>query len=108
MKTNTLNSTQIVMALAALAQESRLAIFRLLVQAGQAGSTPSQLAESLAMPAATLSFHLKTLSAAGLIRAEQLGRSIIYRAEYENMQDLIQYLTHNCCGKSNACPDLCD
>lgn len=107
MKTNTLSTSQIVSALAALGQESRLAIFRLLVQAGQTGCTPSQLAESLNMPAATLSFHIKTLTAAGLIHPEQLGRSITYRAEYENMQSILHYLTDNCCGKPAHCQDLC-
>ena len=86
-----------VLSLAALAQKSRLAIFRHLVQLGPAGSTPGDLIAQLGMSASTLSFHLKALTQAGLIDADQLGRSIRYRANFVAMQDLVDYLTENCC-----------
>ena len=87
----------VIKALAALAQPSRLQIFRALVVTGQAGATPGTLVESLGMPAATLSFHLKELSHAGLISQERNGRHLIYRAEYARMNGLLSYLTDNCC-----------
>ncbi len=87
----------IVTQLAALAQETRLRIFRLLVAQGQGGMTPGALSEQLALPAATLSFHLKELTRAGLLQADQQGRFIYYRANYPQMNQLIGYLTENCC-----------
>ena len=93
-----------VKALSALAQESRLAIFRLLVQAGHAGLVVSQIAESLDIPAATLSFHLKTLSHGGLVHHRQEGRFVRYFASFEAMHGLIGYLSENCCGSdATAC-----
>lgn len=91
-----------VTALAALAQESRLAIFRLLVQAGPAGLAASKIAEALGMPPSSLSFHLKELSHAGLILPRQEGRFIIYAAQFERMNALLGFLTENCCG-GNPC-----
>ena len=85
-------------ALAGLAQKSRLALFRELVQRGPAGATPGELAETVGIAPTTLSFHLKTLLQAGLIQAEQQGRSITYRADFDAMQGLVGYLTDNCCG----------
>jgi DNA-binding transcriptional ArsR family regulator len=93
-----MNTDQALDALAGLAQKTRLSIFRYLVELGPEGATPAQLAESLDIPATTLSFHLKTLSQAGLVEAEQNGRSITYRAHYGAMQGLVDYLTDNCCG----------
>lgn len=87
----------IIKALAALAQPSRLQAFRALVVAGPAGITPGALGESLDVPAATLSFHLKELLNAGLISQERSGRNLIYRAEYARMNGLLGYLTDNCC-----------
>ena len=86
-----------VIALAALAQESRLAIYRLLVQAGPAGMAVGRVAETLGIPAATLSFHLKELSRAELITARQEGRYIYYSANFPQMAALLGYLTENCC-----------
>jgi ArsR family transcriptional regulator, arsenate/arsenite/antimonite-responsive transcriptional repressor len=83
--------------LASLAQESRLLIFKQLVQAGPDGTTPMQLAEYLAMPPATLSFHLKELYRAGLCNKIKQGRNIIYSADFNTMQSLIDYLLENCC-----------
>lgn len=87
-----------VSALSALAQSSRLAVFRALVELGPGGANPTDLAERLGIPANTLSFHLKTLLHAGLIAAEPTGRFIRYRANFERMGDLIEFLTRNCCG----------
>ncbi|WP_426076253.1 ArsR/SmtB family transcription factor [Janthinobacterium sp. PSPC3-1] len=85
-------------ALAALAQESRLAIFRLLVQAGPDGLAASKIAEHLAIAPSSLSFHLKELSHAQLVTARQDGRFIIYAAQMDSMNALIGFLTENCCG----------
>lgn len=85
-------------ALAALAQESRLAVFRLLVQEGPGGLAASRIAEELGIPASSLSFHLKELSHAGLLASRQEGRFVIYAANIETMNGLIGFLTENCCG----------
>ena len=85
-------------ALAALGQATRLSVFRLLVEAGPDGRKPGEMAEALSLPGATLSFHLKELAAAGLIQGEQQGRTICYRADFGAMSDLIEFLTHDCCG----------
>lgn len=87
----------VVRSLAALAQTHRLRVFRLLVVAGQQGMTPGALAESLELPAATLSFHLKELSHAGLVTQERVSRNVVYRATFDHMNDLLTYLTENCC-----------
>lgn len=89
---------QAVPALGALAHASRLAIFRHLVELGPEGAVPGELIEKFELPAATLSFHLKNLSQAGLIEGEQQGRYIRYRANFQQMQALVDYLTLNCCG----------
>ena len=89
------------LALAALGQATRLSVFRLLVEAGPEGRMAGEIADALALPGATLSFHLKELSAAGLIEGEQQGRYICYRADFGQMNDLIEFLTHNCCGSSS-------
>jgi ArsR family transcriptional regulator, arsenate/arsenite/antimonite-responsive transcriptional repressor len=86
-----------VEALAALAQESRLAIFRLLVEQGPDGLAAGEIAERLKLPGATLSFHLKELARARLVSARQAGRFIYYNANYPAMTGLIDYLTRNCC-----------
>lgn len=89
-------------ALSALGQPTRLAIFRLLVEAGPEGRKAGEIAEALALPGATLSFHLKELVAAGLIHGQTRGRVICYRADFATMNALIQFLTHNCCGGNAA------
>jgi ArsR family transcriptional regulator len=83
--------------LAALGYESRLAIYRLLVEAGEAGLCPSFIGSELGMVAATLSFHLAHLNRVGLIKARQEGRFIFYSADYAVMDNLLGFLTHNCC-----------
>lgn len=92
-----------IAALAALAQESRLATFRLLVQAGPAGMAASRIAEALGVPASSLSFHLKELSHAGLIASRQAGRFLIYSARFDTMHGLVGFLTANCCRDTGDC-----
>jgi ArsR family transcriptional regulator len=93
-----------LVALAALAQESRLDIFRLLVQAGADGLAAGQIGEQLGLPSATLAFHLKELKNAGLATFTRNGRSLIYVAVYPAMNALLEYLTENCCqGIPAAC-----
>ena len=93
-----------VEALSALAQESRLTIFRLLVQAGKEGISAGVIGEKLEIPGATLSFHLKELSRAKLIKSRTEGRYVIYSASFTGMDKLIAYLTENCCaGDAEQC-----
>jgi DNA-binding transcriptional ArsR family regulator len=102
--------TDAVTALAALAQETRLALFRLLVETGPAGLAAGEVGAQLGIPANTLSFHLKTLTQAGLLAARQEGRFIYYAANYPAMDALITFLTENCCQgepcltRKSACP----
>ncbi len=93
-----------VTALAALAQESRLGVYRLLVRAGPEGMAASEIAERLGIPANTLSFHLKTLSHADLVQSRQAGRFIYYTTNYEQMNSLLGFLTENCCGGRSCAP----
>jgi ArsR family transcriptional regulator, arsenate/arsenite/antimonite-responsive transcriptional repressor len=95
-----------VKALAALAQDSRLAIYRLLVQQGPEGLSVGDIAERLQLANATLSFHLKELANAELVAARQDGRFIYYSANYPSMNSLIDYLTQNCC-KGSVCDVAC-
>jgi ArsR family transcriptional regulator len=99
-----------ITALAALAQESRLDIFRLLVQAGADGLPAGRIGERLGLPSATLSFHLNQLKQAGLVTFRRDGRSLIYAAEYAAMNGLLAYLTENCCqGDASGCGvGVCD
>lgn len=92
-----MNTEQAVTQLAALAQSNRLAIYRALVMAGEIGKTPNELIDLLSLANATLSFHLKTLQHADLIRVEQQRRSLRYRANYPVMNELLAFLTENCC-----------
>lgn len=85
-------------ALAALGNPTRLSIFRLLVEAGPDGRSPGDIATALSLPGATLSFHLKELSQAGLIGGQAQGRRITYRADFDAMNGLVEFLTRNCCG----------
>jgi ArsR family transcriptional regulator, arsenate/arsenite/antimonite-responsive transcriptional repressor len=90
-------------ALSALAQETRLKVYRLLVEAGPAGVSAGRIGEELGLPPATLSFHLAHLARAGLARSRQEGRFVIYAADFENMNSLVGYLTENCCGRGRSC-----
>jgi len=87
-----------VMALAALAQDNRLDVFRLLVQAGPDGMPAGAVAEALDLAPNTLTFHFDRLRMAGLVTVRREGRSMIYAARYETMNDLLGFLTENCCG----------
>jgi len=102
-----METTEAVQALSALAQGSRLAIFRLLVQAGPAGMAAGSIGEQLELPPATLSFHLAGLTRAGLARGRQDGRFVIYSASFERMNDLVAFLTLNCCGGASCSPQAC-
>ncbi len=92
----------VVAALAALAHETRLAAFRHLVVCGPHGSPAGHIAERLGLPAATLSFHLKELRSAGLVTCDRNGRSVIYRTDCARMEELIRFLTRNCCHGETA------
>ena len=97
------SESQVVEALAALAQAQRLRAFRALVVAGAEGLTPSALAALLQIAPSALSFHLKALNHAGLVSVQASGRNLIYRAEFARMNDLLTYLTQDCCqGQSCA------
>ena len=91
-------------ALGALAQEHRLALFRLLVQAGDRGMAAGAIADKLGVPNSSLSFHLAQLRKAGLILQERQHRSLIYRANYAAMNALLDYLTENCCAGADCAP----
>ncbi|MFN3515930.1 MAG: ArsR/SmtB family transcription factor [Novosphingobium sp.] len=94
----------IIRSLGALAQEHRLAAFRLLVQAGPDGMAAGALADALGIPPSSLSFHLAQLSHAGLVSQRRVSRSIIYAADYAAMNGLISYLTENCCAGGSCAP----
>ena len=95
---------QVVKALAALAQPTRLAIYRLLVARGPEGTAAGQVAEKLKVSPAIMSFHFKTLSHAGLVDSRQDGRFVYYSANFAVMNGMVAYLTENCCGGN---PDAC-
>ena len=94
-----------VAALGALAQESRLGVYRLLVQAGPEGMAAGAIADRLGLPPPTLSFHLKELSHAGLAVSRQEGRYVIYSANFGNALKLVNFLTENCCGGQSCLPE---
>ena len=97
-----------IRSLGALAHNSRLEIFRLLVQKGSAGMAASAIAEKLGLPNATLSFHIKGLTHAGLVSARQEGRFIYYAADYSAIDGLMSYLMKNCCGGQSCAPRTID
>lgn len=97
-----MESNDVVRSLAALAQASRLDIFRALVQAGPTGLTPGELSAQLEVAGNTLSFHLKELMHADLVSQERVGRNLIYRARFDRMQQVLAYLSDNCCQGSTC------
>jgi DNA-binding transcriptional ArsR family regulator len=97
-----------IAALGALAQETRLELFRLLVTCGPQGLPAGVIAERLGVQPSSLSFHLAQLTHAGLITQRRLSRHLIYSAEYGTMSELLAYLTENCCGRGDACVPACD
>jgi ArsR family transcriptional regulator len=100
-----MKSTDVVNALSALAQESRLAVFRLLVKRGPDGFTPSVIAEKLGIAAPTLSFHLKELQNAGLVAVRREGRFLFYSTRFDRMKGLVAFLTDECCRQAD---EACD
>jgi ArsR family transcriptional regulator len=102
-----MNHQDIVRALAALAQESRLAVFRLLVKRGPEGYSAGEISEKLDIPGPTLSFHLKELTQAGLITPRKASRFIYYAPAFDSMNELLGYLTENCCSQGAACATAC-
>ena len=92
-----MENKQTVSILSAMAQETRLDIFRLLVRAGKEGLAAGAIGQTLGIPAATLSFHLKELKHAGTVLCRREGRSLIYKANFETMNALLAFLTENCC-----------
>lgn len=102
-----MDSANAIGALGALAQEHRLALFRLLVQAGGEGMAAGAIAGALGVPNSSLSFHLAQLSRAGLVRQERRHRSIIYRADYAAMNALVGYLMENCCAGAGCAEAAC-
>ena len=101
-----MEKTDAVTALAALAQDSRLDVFRLLVQAGPDGLSAGQVAAALALAPHTLTFHFDRLRHAGLVTCRRAGRSIIYAARYDSMRALLAYLTENCCQGAEPCDPM--
>jgi ArsR family transcriptional regulator, arsenate/arsenite/antimonite-responsive transcriptional repressor len=99
-----METKDILAALAALAQESRLQAFRLLVQTGPQGLAASRIAEHLDIAPSSLSFHLKELSHAGLVSSRQEGRFVIYSANFDTMNGVLAFLTDNCCNGASCAP----
>jgi ArsR family transcriptional regulator, arsenate/arsenite/antimonite-responsive transcriptional repressor len=107
MEPASMDQKQAITALGALAQETRLALFRLLVTCGPEGLPAGIIAERLGVAPSSLSFHLQQLVYAGLITQRRLSRQLIYAADYGAMADLMAYLTENCCGRG-ACVPVCN
>ena len=99
-----MNNTNAISTFLALGQETRLNVFRLIVQRGDTGLTPSEIIETLGIPNATLSFHLKDLVDAELLLVERQGRNMIYRPNAEHVQKLSEFLLDNCCGGKSCTP----
>lgn len=99
-----METKNVISGLAALAQESRLGVFRLLVRTGPEGLAASKIAAELNLPPSSLSFHLKELTHAGLVIPRQDGRFIIYAVNFETMNDLMGFLTDSCCGGNPCTP----
>jgi ArsR family transcriptional regulator len=102
-----MDQNQAIAALGALAQDTRLALFRQLVTAGPAGLSAGTISERLGVAPSSLSFHLQQLLRAGLVTQRRLSRQLIYAAEYGAMNELLAYLTENCCGRGISCAPAC-
>ena len=103
-----MDQNKAIAALGALAQDTRLALFRLLVTAGPNGLSAGTIADRLRVAPSSLSFHLQQLLHAGLVTQRRLSRQLIYAAEYGAMNELLAYLTENCCGRGASCVPACD
>lgn len=102
-----MNAPKAVIALAALAHEHRLATYRLLVEAGPEGLSAGVIAKRLKLPASSLTFHVQHLQRAGLITQERMSRQLIYSADFGTINELVGYLTENCCAGSSSCEVAC-
>lgn len=103
-----MKTSRTIDALGALAQETRLALFKLLVQRGPQGLSAGLIAEKLRVPPSSLSFHLQQLVHAGLITQRRASRQLFYAADFKAMNELIAYLTENCCGSADSCGPVCN
>lgn len=101
-----MDDKQAISALSALAQGSRLAVFRLLVQRGPEGMAATKIGDELSIPPSSMSFHLKELAHAGLITSRSEGRFVIYSANFDTMNGLLGFLTENCCGGNVCMPGI--
>ncbi len=102
-----MDAEKIVAALGALAHETRLAVFRMLVERGPDGLPAGAMSESLSLPPSSLTFHLQQLTAAGLITQRRVSRQIIYATDFGAMNRVVNYLTENCCGSAELCVPVC-
>ncbi len=102
-----MDSNEVVQALGALAHETRLAIFRMLVERGPDGISAGLIAENLSLPPSSLTFHVQHLHRAGLITQRRLSRQLIYAADFAGMNGLVGFLTENCCGGQASCAPVC-
>jgi ArsR family transcriptional regulator, arsenate/arsenite/antimonite-responsive transcriptional repressor len=102
-----MNAKQTVAALAALAHEYRLGVYRMLVEAGPEGLNAGTIATRLKVPPSSLTFHLQHLHRAGLVTQERRSRELIYAADFTEMNALVGYLTENCCGSASSCAAPC-
>ena len=103
-----MDGKQVVGALGALAHETRLAVFRLLVQRGPDGLSAGAIAKAVGLPPSSLTFHLQQLMRAGLITQRRLSRQLIYATDFAAMNGLMSYLTENCCGRDQVCAPICE
>jgi ArsR family transcriptional regulator, arsenate/arsenite/antimonite-responsive transcriptional repressor len=101
------DAKQVISALGALAHETRLAVYRMLVERGPDGLPAGAMSERLALPPSSLTFHLQQLTAAGLITQRRVSRQIIYTTDFDAMNQVVGYLTENCCGSAGACAPAC-
>src|ERR1700739_2838233 len=103
-----MDSQQAVQALSALAHETRLALYRMLVERGPEGLSAGVIAESLGVPPSSLTFHVQHLHRAGLVTQRRLSRQLIYAADFAAMNGLVAFLTENCCGGARSCAPVCN
>ena len=102
-----MDAKQVIAALGALAHETRLAVFRMLVERGPDGLPAGAMSESLGLPPSSLTFHLQQLTTAGLISQRRVSRQIIYATDFDAMNRVVGYLTENCCGTAGVCAPIC-
>ncbi len=103
-----MDGKQVIAGLGALAHETRLAVFRMLVERGPDGLSAGTIADRLDMPPSSLTFHLQQLSHAGLVTQRRVSRQLFYATDYTTMNGIVQYLTDNCCGGGSLCAPVCN